>query len=236
MNRYSSKSRTAVSIWLVLIGITGCADSYLTMDPSFWRFPWDEKPDEVPGLVTPADRMAELQKLAQRGARAKSAKQEQVSTELAEAIRKEADPSIRAEIVRTLGEYPTATSRSVLLSALKDSDVDVRIAACKALAKRKDVEAINALAGVISSDVDVDVRLAAIRALGDTGDPAAVSALGIALEDPDPAMQYRAVASLRKLTGENLGQDVNRWREYVKGQRPKPAKPMSMAERFRQLF
>jgi hypothetical protein len=39
--------------------------------------------------------------------------------------------------------------------------------------------------------------------------------LARALEDADPAVQYRAVASLKKVSGRDLGNDVNAWREWA---------------------
>jgi HEAT repeat protein len=92
------------------------------------------------------------------------------------------------------------------------------------------------LGGVLTGDIDKDVRLAAARALGHTKHPTAVAALGDVLEDDDPAMQVRAVKSLRKITGEDLGNDVNRWRQYVKRELPQPDNPTSIAERLRRLF
>jgi HEAT repeat protein len=92
------------------------------------------------------------------------------------------------------------------------------------------------LAEVLRRDPDIDVRLAAARSLGEIGDPAAVTALGAALDDTDPAMQVRAVASLREVTGKDFGADVNRWRQYVQGESPSPPEPVSFAERVRRLL
>ena len=49
------------------------------------------------------------------------------------------------------------------------------------------------------------------------------AALGEALADSDPAMQYRAVLSLKQTTGKDLGNSVERWQQYVKGEQPEPA-------------
>ena len=64
----------------------------------------------------------------------------------------------------------------------------------------------------------VDVRLAAGRALGQLGGDDAVAALRPALDDPDPALQYRAMQSLREITGKDFGDNVVSWREYVRGE------------------
>jgi HEAT repeat protein len=108
----------------------------------------------------------------------------------------------------------------MLTAGLKDTDRDVRIACCEAWAKRKGHDATRLLSEMLTSDTDIDVRMAAARALGDTGDPAATPALALALENPDPAMQYRAVQSLKKLTGKKYDDNVAVWREYVKGNSP----------------
>jgi HEAT repeat protein len=88
----------------------------------------------------------------------------------------------------------------------------------------------------LASDTDIDVRLAAADALGEIRDPASVAALGAALEDRDPSMQHQAVRSLRKVAPTDLGNDVERWRQYVKDGSIAPAKPFSLAEHVRSLF
>ncbi len=93
-----------------------------------------------------------------------------------------------------------------------------------------------ALQEALGSETDADVRLAAARALGQTGDAGAVPALGTALEDRDPAMQYRAVSSLRQVAPQDQGNDVDRWRAYIKGEPPPPAKPFSLTEKLRSMF
>ncbi len=188
------------------------------------------------GITAPAERMEQLRKLAQRASSSGAEKKAGISQQLAAAIQTEDDPLIRAEIIRALGEYPGAASDSVLRSALNDSDAEARIAACEAWGKRGNAEAISLLSGTLRSDVDVDVRLAAARALGDTDDPAAVAALGEVLTDRDPAMQYRAVISLRQITGKNLGNDVNRWRQYVQSTGPSRAESVATTDHRSQAF
>jgi hypothetical protein len=45
--------------------------------------------------------------------------------------------------------------------------------------------------------------------------PAAISSLAAALKDRDPAMQYAGVEAMKKVTGEELGNDVEAWRQYA---------------------
>jgi len=79
------------------------------------------------------------------------------------------------------------------------------------------------------------VRLRALRELGQLGDKAAVPVLAKALEDPDPAVQYRAVGALKRVSGRDLGDDVNKWREWAADPDGSAAE-WTIAEGFRQLF
>jgi HEAT repeat protein len=221
--------------WLTFCGLAaltaaGCAD--LDILPSWMPFQGPAS-DQLPGVVAPAERIAELRKLSEKAAQASSEEKQRVSDQLATSIRTEKDPLIRLEIIRTLGRYPGASADPILKAALSDADAHVRVAACDAWGKRNDAQAVQLLAGALSGDVDADVRLAAAKALGETKGPEAAKALGEALSDADPAMQYRAVLSLKKVTGKDLGNDVNRWQQYVQGE---PAPPPTLAERFWQLF
>ena len=49
---------------------------------------------------------------------------------------------------------------------------------------------------------------------------AALVALGIALDDRDPALRYRAAQSLASVTGESFGSDFVAWRKYIRKQAP----------------
>jgi HEAT repeat protein len=132
-----------------------------------------------------------------------------------------------------LAAYPTEAASKMLTAGLKDTDSDVRVACCQAWGKRKGHDATHLLSEILTSDTDIDVRLAAARALGETGDPAATAALGLALENPDPAMQYRAVQSLKKVSGRDYGDSIAVWREYLKGN--SPPEP-SLATRIKNWF
>jgi HEAT repeat protein len=126
-------------------------------------------------------------------------------------------------------------SAAVLQAALGDTEVDVRVAACHAWGQRKGPEAVEHLTRVIASDTNIDVRLAATRALGETRERGAIAPLAEALVDADPAMQHRAVESLRSVTGEDFGSDVNAWRQYAQSGHADVA-PTGLAQRMRKLF
>jgi HEAT repeat protein len=216
---------------LAAVTVAGCAD--MDILPNWVPFQGAAS-DKLPGVVTPAERITELRKLSEKAAQSSPEEKQRVSQQLAETIRTEKDPLIRLEIIRVLGKYPGSSADAILKAALSDADTHVRVIACEAWGKRGDAQAVTLLSEALRSDVSSDVRLAAAKALGETKNADAVAALGESLSDTDPAMQYRAVLSLRQVTGKDLGDDVNRWQQYVKGEQPEPAP--SLAEQFRRLF
>jgi HEAT repeat protein len=228
------KAQIGQRYWILLtaamIILPGCADL-----PTWVPFNGPVS-DDIPGLVTPAQKIKQLRRLAQAGPESSLHEKRATVDYLTQIIRTEADPLVRAEIIRTVGEYPVAESSMLLTAAINDTDADVRVAACDALGKRGDAEAAKLLAGVLRGDKHHDVRLAAARALGSTRDPEAIAVLGNALVESDPAMQYRAMLSLQQVTGEDLGNNVDRWQQYVKDGHAKPASPSWLAEQKKRLF
>jgi HEAT repeat protein len=215
---------------LAVVATAGCAE----LELPYW-VPFQGPPsDKIPGVVTPAERIAELGKLSEKAASASPAEKQQISRQLAASIQTEKDPLIRVEIIRALGRYPGPDAEVILKAALTDDDVHVRVAACEAWGRHGDAQAVKLLSDMLRSDVDPDVRLAAAKALGETKNAEAVATLGEALSDDNPAMQYRAVLSLQEVTGKDLGNDVERWQRYVKGEQPEPTP--SLSERLRRMF
>lgn len=190
---------------------------------------------EIAGVRNSALEIERLEDLAKDAKKKDAEEQEAVSQQLAQQLAAEADPIIRAQLIRTLAAYPTPTAGLMLKQGLHDTNKDVRVICCEKLGERDDPEKARILAEVISSDTDIDVRLAAARGLGETEDSRALDGLAVALDDPDPAMRHRAVASLKNVTGRDYGGDVSAWRQYVQGNEPQLDTP-SLAERIRDVF
>lgn len=200
------------------------------------RFVWfggRDQPEQV--VVTPAQRIEDLRKMAKHAANSTPEEQQRVSATLADSLTKELDPLVRAQTVRTLSHYPTPAAEEGLTTALTDTDRDVRIAACEGWGRYGGANAARTLSEVLAGDTDLDVRLAATRALGELEGPEAVSGLGLALSDPNPAMQYRAMKSLESVTSQYYANDVGAWQRYVDGEVP-PPRSMPVAERLRRIF
>jgi len=224
------RARVWAAAWL-LVGWTALGCHSLPVLPFLAA-----ESDQVPGVTPPAERVAKIQELGRQAASADPEEQQRVAAQLAEAIRDEEDPLIRVEIVRAMGSVKGPLAERVLQAATDDPAPEVRIAACEAWGRRGGTAAVGVLGEVLGGDLDIDVRLAAAKALGQTADPKAVAVLGRVLDDPDPALQYRAVQSLREVTGKDLGNDVRRWQQYVRGELPADALQPSLAERVRQWF
>jgi HEAT repeat protein len=217
---------------LLVATVAGCAD--LDFLPAWFPFQGPVS-DTIPGVVTPAERIAELRKLSEASASATAEETQRLSQQLAESIRTEKDPLIRIEIIRALGRYPGPAADAILKAALSDADTHVRVGACEAWGRHGDAQALKLLSDTLRGDVDADVRLAAAKALGESKNQQAVAALGEALNDPrDPAMQYRAMLSLQQVTGKGLGDDVSAWQQYVKSMQAAPTP--SVADRPHSLF
>jgi hypothetical protein len=221
----------ACSVWL----IAGCASAPKSKGWSAWSFSKKPKEDEKgPKIVTPREKMEQLRELGANSSKMSPQLRETVAGELTHGIVHEKDPVLRAQILRTLAHFPSEKSASILAAGLHDHDRDVRIAACESLGKYGGTNSVQELSQVIKDDADVDVRLAAVRGLGDGASPGAVAVLGEALDDQDPAMQHRAIASMKKLSNQDFGTDVEAWRQYAKSGQG-PPKP-TLAERIRKWF
>jgi hypothetical protein len=219
--------------WGVLIAsLSGCAGGQWS-DKADWLAFW--KPEKGMDVRTRADQIKDLRQLAKDAPSASVAEQERMSMEIAQAVRSETDPIVRAQMLRTIGVCNTQVAGKVVTAGISDSDARVRIAACEGLGMRGGPEQVRLLGSALSGDTDIDVRLAAARALGDCKDPAAAQALAAALEDPNPALQVRGMRSLEKVAHQDFGNDVAAWRQYLHGETPQP-RTQSIASRFRQLW
>ena len=157
------------------------------------------------------------------------------SEKLVNEMMAEHDPRVRAEILKCSANFDNPSARAICIGGLNDPDALVRIAACDAWVEIGGDDAIRHLANRFRSDEDIDVRIHAVRDLGSLGNEAAIPVLAEALEAPDPAIQFRAVASLKEVSGRDLGNDVNAWREWAVD--PSAYREeWSVAEVWRQIF
>ncbi|MBI3564027.1 MAG: HEAT repeat domain-containing protein [Elusimicrobia bacterium] len=87
----------------------------------------------------------------------------------------------------------------------------MRLAAVRAAARPRGVEAVPHLAGaMLRLDQPVQVRAAAALALGRIGDGIAVKALAEALHDPSPEVRYSVALSLGRFTADGVATRLER--------------------------
>lgn len=215
-------------VWLVLPLLAGC---------SGW-LPWtaNDKAAKNAQLYGPTanQRIKSLQSEGKAARAEGEARQVEFTRGLASTLLEEHDARVRCEIVGIAGQFDTASAVAICKGALQDPDERVRLKACEVWKDRGGPEAVQVLAIRYRTDREHDVRLRALRMLGELRDEAAVPVLAEALEDSDPAVQYRAVASLKLVSGRDLGNDVNVWREWAAN--PGRKDSWSIAETFRSLF
>jgi hypothetical protein len=194
----------------VLLLSAGCARN--AMETSAFRLPWQDVPEKIPGVKAPNERIAELKAIAKYKHSAEQGDQ------LAAEIQHEQDPLVRLHIVRALATIPGDKASAVLHAGLEDPEESVRIACCEAWGQRGGPEAVEELSTVLRAESSVDVRMAAARALGLTKQATAVKPLAEVLADNDPAMQRRAIESLKGVSGKDYGYDLQAWRQYAAGE------------------
>jgi len=207
---------------LILTSV-GCAEGPM------WRLgrynPWVVKKWEAENeyaLSLDAKRTT-IRSLGRSASRLDRLDSEQSVARLSEILREDDLPLARIEAARALGQCRHDRAVAALVGGLQDEEKEVRIAVCTALAETGSEKAISPLATSLGSETEASVRLAAARGLGEFRNPAAVQALVTVLDDRSPALQYRAIESLRKSSGEDFGGDVDQWRAFARGDVPASA-------------
>jgi HEAT repeats len=223
--------RTGIWNLVIAAGLLTPAGCQSLTWPDVWPFPEAERTT----YLTPAMRVDTIRQVAAQADDTASPRQSELTDQLARQIQIEPDALVRKAIIEAMGEFRTPLAQQVLEAGTSDSDASVRIAACQALGKRGEARSIDALAKSLRADRDIDVRLAAAEALGNIKSPASVKALAVALDDHDPAMQYVGVQSMKSITGEDYGGDVQAWRQYAAGETPPHPQAPSIATRLKNL-
>ncbi|MEQ8788092.1 MAG: HEAT repeat domain-containing protein [Pirellulaceae bacterium] len=238
MQRFS-RPQLLLILFLAAPLLAGCAEGPLwrTGNLSPWvRQKWAD--EEKQYGATLRTKLNDLDALASRAGSMSAEDRNKWSSQLAHLANNDPSPLLRARVVEVLPRFPSPTADVAMQKAMGDQDPGVRIAACTALAKRGGGDGLQLVSQALE-DKDLDVRLAAIHAIGQFKDPQiasqAVRTLGVALEDKDPAIQYRAIESLRNVSGRDYGNNLVAWRTFVEGGEPVETPP-SFVEQIRSWF
>ena len=228
-------ARLPAAALLTTIVASGCAQGVPWKNATL---PWQTSDTTTPETekygATADQRIDTLAKRAREAKQAGGTALASFTEDLARSILTEHDPRVRCEILRVAAEFDSPAALAICRGALDDPADQVRLVACDAWGRRGGPEAVKLLAHRFETDTEIDVRLRAVKRLGEVKDKAAIPVLAKALEDPDPAIQYRAVAALKQVSGRDLGDDVNTWRAWAADPGAEPE--WSIAETFRKLF
>lgn len=214
-----TKSPLFVFICLSTLLLTGCAEGV------FWRAghinPWarDQWAQEEKIADTLFSQKRKLQEITGKAINAPIEDQQRAALELKSATEPRNPLLLRLHAINLLGQLKCPASADALQILSKNGNADIRLATVKAWENMPADQAISALQNILGSDTNIDVRLAATRALSNFTGADAVSAISLALEDSDPALQLRAAESLATVTGEQYGNNVQAWQNYVSGLR-----------------
>jgi HEAT repeat protein len=131
------------------------------------------------------------------------------------------DPQVRRRITGMLGKIKDPRSVPGLLSAMKDENRNVSMAAATSLTEIGE-PSMTGLTDVLKNpQIPIETRADAAWALGIIKKPGAVEPLIAALNEKDPDLLKQASRSLSRITGNDLGQDPKKWQEWWEKNRPK---------------
>jgi hypothetical protein len=206
---------------------------------------WPFAAEERTSIITPSMRTSMVREIGARASHVDSNEQQRITDQLAQQIRTEPDPLVRVAIQETVAEFDTVLAQMILLAGLNDTDRDVRIVCCRKLGQRGEKNGIRdtdqqqivaKLQRVLEQDKEIDVRFAAVDAMGQIQTTDSVQALASALHDHDPAMQYAGVQALKRVSGQDFGNDVEAWRQYADGKSPQIRPARSVAQRMKEMM
>lgn len=137
---------------------------------------------------------------------------------------KDADPMVRAAAIRGLANHGEPRHAEAIAEMLADKNVIVRVEAARGLQRLHNPEVIDTLITALreadprdpgrQAEADPQVRAEAAAALGQYAENRVLRELIGALDDSDLAVNRNALASLRTLTGQDLGLDRLSWHEW----------------------
>jgi HEAT repeats/PBS lyase HEAT-like repeat len=154
---------------------------------------------------------------------------EKVYMELFRSYTRDEDAAVRGAAARAIGNHGTPEDATYLISMLDDENEIVRREAARGLQRLHNPGAIDPLkrkldtareAGLGSKpEDDAQVRAEAALALGQYGKVDVIEVLIASLDDPQLAVNRSSLASLRTLTGQDLGFSRAAWTLWMDEQK-----------------
>lgn len=216
--------KTLLLLFIGVLLLPGCAVD----NEHFMKIPFVRaRTDTIPGLDSPFERKKIIREKGKKGASASESEKEILVAQLVYEYQTSPDPNMRREAVDALAKIPHPQRDKHLQEILQDENPFVRLSALEALGKtysgtQDDLTTL--FIEQMKRDTDKDVRLLAVHVLGDVcpKDTAselhrnAVTELGDLLYDKIPAIRYETMQTLQKITGNDYGNDINRWIQFIR--------------------
>lgn len=150
---------------------------------------------------------------------------EPVYIRLFEANAADTDPAVRIAAVRGLAMHGDPSHVTVLVKALADKDQLVRLEAARGLQRLHNDIAIDPLLLAmrepdtrnpsLPAETEPEIRAQAAHALGQYAERKVLQGLIAGLDDSDLSVNRGSLASLRTLTGQDLGLDHAGWLDWL---------------------
>lgn len=150
----------------------------------------------------------------------------------------DSEPAVRAAAARGLGNHGEPKDVPLLLKTLRDPDKLVRLESARALQRLYNPVAVDGLVVAMHEpdaakpreafEADSFVRAEAATALGQYVEPRVVQALIAGLDDSELAVNQASLASLRVLTGQDLGLERSTWVDWLSKNEKDPFKARGM--------
>ena len=121
--------------------------------------------------------------------------------------------TVRASVSEALGKLDDPRVVKPLMQVLADDDPTVRQKGATALGKLRARPAVKLLLERLA-DNDKDVRRSAAYALGQIGDRRSIEPLIGLLSDKKPEVRKVAAKALAQITGQDFGQNAEKWRKW----------------------
>jgi HEAT repeat protein len=143
---------------------------------------------------------------------------EPVYVDLYEAALDDGDTGVRTAAVKALGLHGRPEHAVMIAPMLEEEDRLLRWESTSALQRLHNPEVINALTERLDLDTEEEpeVRAAAATALGQYAQVRVIDTLIGSLGDPNLHVNRATQGSLRTLTGQELGDDVGAWVEWMR--------------------
>lgn len=127
------------------------------------------------------------------------------------------DAAVRSAAARGLAHHGGPAQIPLILGALKDEEVLVRLEAARALQRIHSTDAVAPLIARLDQDVEEsrEVRAMCAHALGQYPEPRVLASLAASIRDQSLAVNRSALEALQFLTGQDFGLDQRAWLEFI---------------------